>query len=134
MQRREWRVVGGQLLGPLRHLLVVVQVVSHELEERLLLRVELDLALQIVTVLLELLAPIFVDLNLILQRWHDQLSVFLKIFQLLQDVRTALLCKCPEIVIDAHIFKAGEELAQLLLSWALEKHPIDKRKYLHSEL
>jgi hypothetical protein len=85
-------------------------------------------------VLLQLLASVFVDLNLILQRWYDQLSVFLEILELLQDVRSALLGKCPEIIIDAHVFKTGQELAQLLLSWALEKHPIDQGKYLHSKL
>jgi hypothetical protein len=74
-----------------------------------------------------------VDLYLILQRWYDQLSVFLEILELLQDVWTAFLGKSPEIIVDAHVFKAGEELAELFLSWALEKHPIYQRKYLNSE-
>lgn len=89
-QRGKWTVVGGELLGHLSDLLVVLQVVTHELEERLLLGIKLNLSLQVITVLLQFLTTVLVNFDLVLKGGDDDLGVFLEILQLSKDLRMSL--------------------------------------------
>lgn len=123
---RKGRVVGGELLGHLRHLLVVLQVIPHELEQGLLLGVVLYLALQVIAVLLQLFASVLVDLDLVLEARDDDLGVLLEVLQLDQHVGVLLLGHASQVVVDAHVLEAGEELAELFLRGALEEQPVDQ--------
>ena len=100
----------------------------------MLLCVKLDLALQVVTVVLKFFAAVFVDLNLVLKGGNDQLGILLEVLQLLKDIGTALLGQSPKVIINAHVFHPRKEFAQLLLRWALKHHPVDQCQYLDTKL
>jgi hypothetical protein len=67
MKGSERGVIGGEVFRKLRYFFVVLQVISHKLEQGLLLGVELNLTLQVVTLFLKLFASVFVDLYLVLE-------------------------------------------------------------------
>lgn len=62
----ERRVISCKLFGHLCNLFVVLKIVSHELEQGLLLSVMLNLPLQMVAVLLKFLTSVLVDLDFVL--------------------------------------------------------------------
>ena len=54
-ERSERTVVSGKLLGHLSDFLVVLKIISHKLEQGLLFRIDFNLSLKVITVILQLL-------------------------------------------------------------------------------
>ena len=85
--------------------------------------------------ILQLFASVLVNFYFVLETRDDQFCVLLEVFELLHEIGSlGLFGEVPQVVINAHVFEAGQELAVLFLAGALKQHPVDKRDCLNSEV
>lgn len=105
------RVDSFQLFRHLVDFLVLIEVVSHKFEQRLLLDVVLNFPLKYFNVFLLRLYSVLMDLALKLHTWEDLFSIYLKVLQLLNNTSVLLLLgQTHQFIIQTNIFKSCYEL------------------------